>query len=220
MPNNDLGTAHGRIHIEYDGNGATAATAALIKMHTQFDALNSTLGRIESALSNTESGVRSVGEEIQKNTKATRGYSLAIFGVNKGMKKFIADVQELNNDLRNMRELLEYNKVRAVKLSVALGLLNTAGRLNRGDRNNTLKSMTLAIAELQERLQGSASTALRFDKTLFRFLNRISRAKIGTDVFKGFRAGVVLSAIGMNNLKNKILGFQRVIDQSPGWVKI
>ena len=39
MPNNDLGTAHGRIRIDFDDKGSSQATAALIKIQHQFEAM-------------------------------------------------------------------------------------------------------------------------------------------------------------------------------------
>lgn len=106
MPNNDLGTAHGKIRIDYEGKGSAAATAALIKMQKQFEAMNSKLDKIAKSLTNADRALDESSHGFDKATKSAGGYSSGLFRAQKSTSKFIGETQDLIRDLNRLQDVM------------------------------------------------------------------------------------------------------------------
>ena len=222
MPNNDLGTAHGRIQVSFDDRGSAAATAALIKMQRQFDQMNKNLVRIEKSLKNLDSGLESTEVELERNTRATRRYSASIFDAHKSVARFSKDTRDLQRDLKVATYLMQTAKDKAISLGNALRFLNNAGGVDM-NRRNIFRAMTISFADLTaaankttETVNGFTKNVIGWTGTVVNFVTRSER--MTRESFAGFRSGFTLITSGFINLKNKIAGVGDAFDSAPSWV--
>lgn len=146
MPNNDLGTAHGRIRIDYDGKGSAAATAALIKMQKQFEEMNQKLGRIEKALTDVDNAFDETSRAADKATKSTKDFSSSLFSANKSISSFVRDTKELVEDLNTLQRVMFLVDARARTLiNTTKRLRAFGGALN--DNQGNIRAFNRALRE-------------------------------------------------------------------------
>jgi len=213
VPNNDLGTAHGRIRIDYDSKGSDAAVAALIKMQKQFEAMNDKLGRIEKSLKDTESGLGGVDRELKKTTKAARGFSNGFFDTHKSISRFAKDTKDLTQDLKMMYAMMERGKRHFEGIRTGFRIFNTAGQYGRNQNFNILRSMIVSLNEIKSKSEGTVRSINRGQATVLSWFTKNDRALIG------LRSTVALGATGFINLKNKVMGVNSAINHAPMWIK-
>lgn len=146
MPNNDLGTAHGRIRIDYDNRGQAAATAALIKMQKQFAQMNNTLIRIEKSLSQTEAVVEDSAKSFDKAAKSTKNFSSSMFNAHKSVSTFARDAKQLANDLNTLQRIIFLLDARGRTLANFGKRMNVFGSSLRGG-SNAILSFNRALKE-------------------------------------------------------------------------
>lgn len=222
MPNNDLGTAHGRIRVDFEDRGSAAATAALIKMQKQFDQMNKNLVKIERSLKNLDSGLESTEAELERNTRATRKYSTSLFDAHKSIARFSKDTRDMQRDLKIATHLMQVARDKALSLAGALRFLNNAGGVDMG-RKGIFRAMTISFADLTAAANKTAGTVNNVSKNIIGWtgsvVNFVTRSnRMTRESFAGFRSGFTLIASGFINLKNKIAGITDAFDSAPGWV--
>ena len=99
MPQNDLGTAHGSIRIDFDDRGSAKAEAALAKMQAQFELMNKKLSSIEKALTTTEKALKDTSGSFDKASAASKGFGGSLLSTSRNATNFIKDVKELKSNL-------------------------------------------------------------------------------------------------------------------------
>lgn len=213
MPNNDLGTAHGRIRIDYDNRGQAAATAALIKMQKQFAQMNNTLIRIEKSLNDSEKGLQSVDQELKKTTKATRGFSSGLFDTHKSISRFSKDTMGMVHDLRSLYNALDRGKIHFDRFYRVVKIFNSAGQFGRGQNVSIIRSLVISIAKLKSETEGTTKTFMNAQRNMLAWIGA------GEKRLLGLRSSVSLLGASFIGIRNKIFGVNSAIAKSPGWIK-
>lgn len=146
MPNNDLGTAHGRIRVDYDGKGSAAATAALIKMQKQFEEMNGKLDKIAKSLTHTDRALDEASHGFDKVTKSADNYSSGIFRAQKSTSKFVDETQDLIRDLNRLQDVMLRVSDAGKKIyNAGLKLNAYGGALRKGEGD--LKAFNIALKQ-------------------------------------------------------------------------
>lgn len=210
MPNNDLGTAHGRIRVDYDGKGSAAATAALIKMQKQFEEMNQKLSKIEKALTDADSGMEALGKSAERTEKATRGFSSSLFDSHKNMSQFVKDSRDMTNDLKQLTHVAERGKRAFDHLSAAVKVFNGAGEQT--NTRNVFRSLSISMAALRSQTEGVTKNVMNAEQRLFSFFRQGDR-------LLGMRSGFALLSAGVMGVKDRVIGLNQALNQSPSWVR-
>lgn len=212
MPNNDLGTAHGRIKVTYEDKGSAAATASLIKMHKQFEAMNKSLGKIEAALNKNNATLGNAEKQIEKTGRAAKGMSRDVFDAHKSISKFSSDTRDLAKDLLTVYKYTERARKGFTVLSRTIKVLNSAGQYGSNDHRNIFRAMSIAMSDM---LAQSNKTIRGVNTITQGFMRNIARHE---NSLVGLRSTVNLAAGGYIILRNKIFGVDQAIARSPRWV--
>lgn len=209
-PDNNLGTAHGRIVIDYEDRGSNDANAALVKLQKEFDALNQRLAKVESSFKKNTISVEKNSTQLKKASSSARSYIATIFGLDRVHRIFDKDVVDLTKDLttliKKFNELNEKTEklqtlykildrfqkikpnIRVDVIGRGLQALNLSG-LAQGERN--LKILYKALDSVGLGLQGAKeATKNWFLGTRQAFLNMPTWARSFT------RIAQILTALG------------------------
>lgn len=107
MPQNDMGTAHGRIRLEFDDRGSGKATAALLKIHQQMEAMNKRLAVVQRTLEANDKALEKSSKSFDKAAKASKGFSAEIFSAHKSVTSFSRDLKSLAADINKVQSAFE-----------------------------------------------------------------------------------------------------------------
>lgn len=213
MPENDLGTAHGRIRITYEGKGAEKANASVIEMSKRFEAMQKRLEAVEQQLAKANNELQKTNTEMSKASRKTRLLDGDVLKTALRFRAFRGDVRMLKDELQGLGRGIETARKGYNRLAFATRLFNTAGQYNSGQQLAIFRSLSIAAAEMAER--GSESYA-KFGNAARGFTRNILRneaALLGTrSVFTLFGATLV-------NVRNRVLGVNNALASSPGWVQ-
>lgn len=102
MPNNDLGTAHGRIRIDFEDKGSKAALLAVQRMQKQLEQLNTKVANIEKTFNKNTRSVDKNAEAFKKAKKESDGWLFSLIGGERILKAFDKDVVELTQDITKL----------------------------------------------------------------------------------------------------------------------
>lgn len=213
MPDNDLGTAHGRIRIEYEGRGADKANAALIKMAAQFEQMNKRLAKIEKALGDTNEELEQTSTQMRRTGRSSRLLSGDILGTHRRFRSFRNEVGYLKDDLMALNRGIQATRTGYQRLAFATRIFNQAGQYNSRQQLAIFRSLTIAAAEMAEKTSESyqrTGNGLRF---ISRNLLRNESRLLGT------RSAVTLLGTAYFNLRNKVLGVNNAIGAAPSWIQ-
>lgn len=224
MPNNDLGTAHGRIRVDFDDRGSAAATAALLKMQQQFDQMNKNLEKIQKSLSDVDTNLGHTETELRRNTRAAKGFSSSLFDGHKSVARFASDVRDLNRDLTIAKFVIDKAKNSFDNFSGAVKFLNSVGSFDRADRRNIVRSISITMADLARQTNKTADTVGKFGQNVVGWYGQATKAVTGTaratrDSLAGTRSVFTLVTSGVILLRQKILGVKTAIDTAPQWTQ-
>lgn len=223
MPQNDMGTAHGRIRLSYEDRATGKLTASLVKISAQMEAMNKRLGNIEKSLKTTDRAFGDAGRSIDRAAKSTRGFSSDIFNAHKGISTFAKDIQSLYQDLNKLQNTFDRFQDMAKPFRMASrGLVELNKSLTDGD--SKLKSYSKALSatgiasavfnkQLIPNLLG-AKQAMRdmpiWTQNLYRYSTAL--AKVGT-------AGLLISRFSKTDVFSKFLNtkaFAKLAGDSEG----
>lgn len=188
MPNNDLGTAHGRIVIDFDDRGSSQATAALIQIQKQFELLNQHMAKVEKAFTGNNKSLEKSSGSFRKTEKAARGFSLSIFDGSKILRAFDKDIDELAEDV--LRLAKGFNEVNAK--------LDKVKRLYKFLDNFSLLRIHQPVDALAKSLQRLNFNNLANGEKTFRSFNAAMRQ------FYGTANPLILTAKSLRNAFNNI----------------
>ncbi|AKU45322.1 tapemeasure [Mycobacterium phage Madruga] len=209
MPNDNLGTAHGRIRITYEGKGADKANAALIKMAAQMEQMNKRLEQVQKALEESNSELDRTSREMRKAGKSSAIFSADILRTHRRIRTFRNEVGYLRDDLKSLGRFAQSTRTNFNRLGMAMRLFNRAGQFSGDQQVAIFRAMSVSMAELAARTKGTAQTIHNFTHSTLRLGNRLA----------GTQSAVTLLGSAYLGLRNKIFGVQQAIDKSPGWVR-
>ena len=157
MPNNDLGTAHGKIRIDYDDRGSGAAVAALIKMQKQFESMDKHLNQISQSMSKAESTFNTGSRSMDKLTKNTESFSSSMFSAHKATSTFSKDLTDLVYDLNKVQDILfkmKYAAAPFISMKNAIGAFGKSARAGNSDLSafNSVLKQTGMYANVGDRI--------------------------------------------------------------------
>lgn len=109
MPNNDLGTAYGRIKIDFDDNGSNQAARALAKIQKEFELLNQRTANIEKALTKNNSSLFKTAASLDKTSvslkkasSSSQSFASRIFALDRIVKAFDKDIIDVAEGLATL----------------------------------------------------------------------------------------------------------------------
>lgn len=213
MPDNDLGTAHGRVRITYEGKGAEQANASVQKMAAQFAAMQQRLAQVEKQLEKANKGLDTTSREMQKTSRSSSILSRDVLKTHRRFRSFRNEVGYLKDDLQGLGRLFNATGRHYRNFALVTRVFNQAGQY--GGRQNlaVLRSLAIAMGDVATKTEGTARTVNGFMQNLLGWTGR------SRDALAGTRASVSLLAQGYLSLRNRIFGVNTALNQAPAWVQ-
>jgi hypothetical protein len=103
LPENDLGTAHGRIRVDFDDRGSGKALVALEKISAQMESMNKRLGAIQKTVEDFDKSMDRSSASMDKASKAAKGFTSDIFSAHKSVNAFSRDLRSLYQDFNKLQ---------------------------------------------------------------------------------------------------------------------
>lgn len=213
MPDNDLGTAHGRIRITYEGKGAEKANASVIEMSKRFEAMQKRLEAVEKQLAAANSELQKTNNTMERTSRKTRLLDGDVLRTARRFRAFRSDVRMLKDELVGLGRGIETARKGYNRLAFATRLFNTAGQYNSRQQLAIFRSLSIAAAEMAEK--GSESYA-KFGNAARGFTRNILRNEAA---LLGTRSVFTLFGTTLVNVRNRVLGVNNALAASPGWVQ-
>ena len=110
MPNHDLGTAHGRIVIDFEDRGSAAAATTVTRLERQFELLNQRLASVEKSFSKYNVSIERSSGEYRKAESSSRSFAASLFGIDRITKILDKDIIELTQDIVHLNK--KFNETR------------------------------------------------------------------------------------------------------------
>lgn len=129
MPNNDLGTAHGRILIEFEDRGTAPAAAALLKIQKQFELLNKRVVEVEKVLKKNSISVDKSSKSFSNAKKSSDSLTKSFFGGSRATKMFDKDIIDLTQDMIRLNKAFNETKEKYKGLEKAYHVLDRYQRI-------------------------------------------------------------------------------------------
>jgi len=102
VPNNDLGTAHGRIRIDFEDKGSVKAANSLNKVQQQFEAMEARVVELEKELKKSERALLKTSTTMNKVERSSRGLKDSFWGTSRITKLLDKDIVDLTQDLSEL----------------------------------------------------------------------------------------------------------------------
>ena len=102
MPNNDLGTAHGRIRIDFEDRGSVKAAASLDKVQLQFEAMQDRVVELEKELKKSQNALLKTSTSMEKVERSSRGLKDSFWGTSRITKLLDKDIVDLTQDISEL----------------------------------------------------------------------------------------------------------------------
>jgi len=129
VPNNDLGTAHGRILIEFEDRGTAPAAAALLKIQKQFELLNKRVVEVEKVLKKNSISVDKSSKSFSNAKKSSDSLTKSFFGGSRATKMFDKDIIDLTQDMIRLNKAFNETKEKYKGLEKAYHVLDRYQRI-------------------------------------------------------------------------------------------
>lgn len=212
MPNDDLGTAHGKIRIDYEDRGSDKASAAMIKMAAQMELMNKNLEKMAKDFKDADRALDDNTGAVKRASSAQRGYSQEIFKTHKSIRAFISDTRALRDDmiLLGNAAFLARDKIRS--FGKVLTLFNQAGSAGSG-RGSVVRALSIALADVTEKTSKSAAGFANFGRLITRTFTKNEQS------FAGMRSAVTLLGGAGTVARKKLLGINDAISNAPKFVQ-
>lgn len=99
MPNNDLGTAHGRIRIDFEDRGSAKAENSLAKVERQFQLMQDRVVELERQLKKNGDALQKTSASMEKVERSSRGLKDSFWGTSRVTKILDKDIVDLTQDI-------------------------------------------------------------------------------------------------------------------------
>ena len=129
MPNNDLGTAHGRIRIDFDDKGSSKATVALVKIQREFELLNKRVALLEKTLEKNGGELSKTAASMQKAEKSSKSFFGVLFDGSRITKAFDKDIVDLAQDVMKLNKAFNETRNKYKPLETAYKVLDRYQKL-------------------------------------------------------------------------------------------
>lgn len=147
MPNNDLGTAHGRIRIDLDDRGSAAAVAALAQIQKEFELLNKRVSIAEKTLNKNTGSIDKNVASLKRANKDTVGWVRNLFGAQRIAKALDKDIVDLAQDMMRLNQQFTQTRTKYKPLENVYKVLDKYQQLKPEkpvkDLNIALKALNL-----------------------------------------------------------------------------
>lgn len=218
MPENDLGTAHGKVKITVDDRQLALLATRMAAMERIMQKTNRNLNKVAKELGKLEKATSDSERGFDRATKATGRFNSGLLGTRQGFKSFHRDATELISDLRTVYRVVDQGKKHFTTLSRTIRVLNTAGQYSAANRSlmnqaKIVRALTISMAQLGEQTNATARNFANGQRFITRNLLRNENALLG------IRSATTLAGTAYLALRNKIFGVNAAIDKAPGWVK-
>ena len=129
MPNNDLGTAHGKILIEFEDRGTAPAAAALLKIQKQFELLNQRVAVIEKSFKKNNVTLDKTSRSFTETAKSSDSLTKSFFGGSRASKLFDKDILDLAQDVTKLGNAFKETREKYKHLETAYKVLDRYQRI-------------------------------------------------------------------------------------------
>lgn len=169
MPNNDLGTAHGRIRITYEERGSKKLEAQLAKTQAQMKEMEKRLQAAEKSLKANEASLNKAAKATEQVDRATQNYNSRLDSADKTTRKFDKDTQRLTAEIRRLANALENvngSHAKASKSANAHSNQSAALAANQALVSRRLRETSQALQANERAIKQSADSTERATKAV------------------------------------------------------
>lgn len=130
MPNNDLGTAHGRIQIEFEDNGTKKAVTAIERMQRELELLNRRMASMEKSFTAVDRSVSKSAQSFTRARKESSGFFFELIGGSRIVKAFDRDIVDLIQDLTTLNKKINETRQKYVVFEKAYKAIDRFAKTN------------------------------------------------------------------------------------------
>lgn len=221
MPNNDLGTAHGRIRIDFDDRGTAAALVAIQKMQQQMLALNTRVVEMEKTFSKSDVSISKTASSIKKAEKESKSWITTLFGAQRVTRLLDKDILDLAQDVNELNKKFQQFRQNNKPLETAYKVLDRYQRLKPQTPVNALNK---ALSELGKNtgVPKLESSFASLGKTIDAVQNKLKISKI-TGNLNALNKALDSVGIGfgsaMKSLGGFVIGQKDAMNALPEWTR-
>ena len=225
MVNNDLGTAHGRIRIDIDDRATADAAKTLILLQAQFDKMNTHLAKIEKSLNTADQSFEKVDKSAKKAAKSSKTLGAASWAMNKALDAVGRDFSTVANNIQTFSKYAAVASTRLRQLKLATGFFQSIGAYNKEMSyfNSTMRvtsGLMMKLVKDSKETNRWFSAWTRGNTILGRTLTGLSsNVKNNTEAWMKWRSVLLTGSLAGKILKNQLIGVDKLVNQSPNWVK-
>lgn len=111
-PNNDLGTAHGRIRIDFEDRGSSQAEAAVIRFERELKILNQKLTDVGKSFDRQSVAATKVSRDYRSAESSSRSFAASLLGIDRITKILDKDIIDLSQDIVHLNKRLNETKTK------------------------------------------------------------------------------------------------------------